>query len=94
MLCQQIMPRDITTRWNSTYDMLEFTIEYCEALESITRNQRMKLRQYKLTEEDWNIATQLYDVLKVRYYALLFNHRLSFPRQIFNFQGCHTVLLT
>jgi len=69
-----MMPRDVTTRWNSTYDMLEFAIEYREALESITGNQKMKLRQYELTEEDWQIATQLRDVLKVRYYALLCNY--------------------
>jgi len=56
------------------YDMLEFAIEYREALESITGNQKMKLRQYELTEEDWQIATQLRDVLKVRYYALLCNY--------------------
>jgi len=60
--------------------MLEFTIEYHEALESITGNQRMKLRQYELTEEDWEITTQFHDVLKVQYYALLINHLLSLPR--------------
>jgi hypothetical protein len=62
-----MMPRDVTTRWNSTYDMLEFAIEYREALDSITGNQKMKLRQYELTEEDWIIATHLRDVLKVCY---------------------------
>ena len=74
MLNQWMMPRDVTTQWNSTYDMLEFAIEYCEALESITGNQRMKLRQYELTEEDWEITTQLCDILKVHYYALSFNY--------------------
>ena len=74
MLNQRMMPRDVTTRWNSTYDMLEFAIEYREALELITGNQRMKLRQYELTEEDWEITTQLRDILKVHYYALSFNY--------------------
>ena len=74
MLHQWMMPRNITTCWNSTYDMLEFAIEYREALKSITGNQRMKLRQYELTEEDWEIATQLHDVLKVCYHSLPFNH--------------------
>jgi hypothetical protein len=74
MLDQRMMPRDVTTRWNSTYDMLEFAIKYREALESITGNQRMKLRQYELTEEDWQIATQLRDILKVRYHSLSFNY--------------------
>jgi hypothetical protein len=59
------MPRDVRTRWNSTYDMLEFAVEHREAIDSITGNQKMKLRQYELTEEDWTIATKLRDVLKV-----------------------------
>ena len=37
--------------------MLKFAIEYREALESITGNQRMKLRQYELTE-DWEITDE------------------------------------
>jgi hypothetical protein len=74
MLCQRMMPHDIMTWWNSTYDMLEFAIEYREALKSITRNQRMKLRQYELADEDWKIATQLHNILKVRCHSLLFNH--------------------
>jgi len=65
LLRQRMMPRDVTTRWNSTFDMLDFAVEYREALDSITGNQRMKLRQYELTEEDWVITTQLRDVLKV-----------------------------
>ena len=73
-LHERMMPRDIMTCWNSTYNMLEIDIEYCEELEAMTGNQKMKMRQYKLTEEDWNIATQLQDVLKVCYYYLLFNH--------------------
>ena len=27
-LSPRMMPRDVSTRWNSTYDMLEFAIEY------------------------------------------------------------------
>ena len=65
-LGEQMMPRDIITRWNSTYNMLEFSCDYREALDLITGNQKMKLRQYELSEEDWEIATKLRDVLKVR----------------------------
>jgi len=66
-----MMPRDVRTRWNSTYDMLVFAIEHREALESITGKQRMKLRQYELTEEDWKLATKLRDVLKVRFHLFI-----------------------
>jgi hypothetical protein len=45
--------------------MLVFALSYREALDSITGNQKMKLRQYELTEEDWQIASKLRDVLKV-----------------------------
>lgn len=72
-LGQRMMPRDVTTRWNSTYDMLEFAVEYREGIDSITGNLKMKLRQYELSEEDWEIATKLRDVLKVSFfYFLLF----------------------
>jgi hypothetical protein len=30
------MPRDVTTRWNSTFDMLDFVIEYQKALQLTT----------------------------------------------------------
>ena len=67
-----MMPRDVLTRWNSTYDMLEFVVEYREAIDSITGNQRMKLRQYELSEEDWEIAMKLRDVLKVGHFSFYF----------------------
>ena len=60
-----MMPWDVTTHWSSTFDMLTFALKYREALESITGNQKMKLRQYELSDEDWHIAGKLRDVLKV-----------------------------
>ena len=60
-----MMPRDVRTRWNSTYDMLVFAVKYREALDAITGDRDMKLRKYELSEEDWTVATQLCDVLKV-----------------------------
>jgi hypothetical protein len=62
-----MMPRDVLTRWNSTYDMLEFAVDNREALDAITGNQKMKLRNFELSEEDWEIATKLRDVLKVMF---------------------------
>ena len=61
----RIMPRDIATQWNSTYDMLVFAIEYCKALDIITSERNMKLCSYELSPEEWDIATHLCDVLKV-----------------------------
>lgn len=66
-----MMPQNVTTCWNSMFDMLTFALEYRDALESITRNQKMKLRQYELSEEDWHIVGKLHDVLKVHIYLFV-----------------------
>jgi hypothetical protein len=64
-LKSRIMPRDVTTRWNSTYDMLEFALAFREALDTITSEKEMKLRKYEIDEQEWEIAGQLCEVLKV-----------------------------
>lgn len=59
------MPRDVTTRWNSTYDMLEFALSFREALDMITGDREMKLRKYEMDDDEWEVANQLRAVLKV-----------------------------
>lgn len=65
------MPRDVSTRWNSTYDMLRFAVTYREALDVITGDREMKLRQYEMDSEEWEIAGQLCNVLKVSFLIFL-----------------------
>jgi hypothetical protein len=60
-----MMPRDVTTRWNSTFNMLDFAVEHITAIDAITSDHDMKLRQYELSEDEWDVARQLRDVLKV-----------------------------
>jgi hypothetical protein len=60
-----MMPRDVATRWNSTYDMLQFALDYQAGLEEITSDRDMKLRKYEMDEEEWELARQLCQVLKV-----------------------------
>ena len=60
-----MMPHDVSTRWNLTFDMLDFAVEHIAAV-NITSDSDMKLRKYELSEDDWDIACQLWDVLKVR----------------------------
>src|SRR5262245_28122505 len=60
------MPRDISTQWNSTFDMLNFAIEYQIAIDVISADCEMDLQQFELSEHEWKIAMQLCDMLKVR----------------------------
>jgi len=65
------MVRDVTTRWNSTYDMLEFAIQYHPAIDAMTAIRDLDLRKYELVALEWKIAAELRDVLKVG--LLVFN---------------------
>ena len=60
------MPQDVSTRWNSTYDMVKFACTYSEPINKITGDRSMKIHQYKLKDHEWTIAEQLQDCLKVR----------------------------
>ena len=61
----RIMPRDVSTRWNSTYDMLQFATDYRAALDIMTADHDMNLRKYELSEKEWGMATELREVLQV-----------------------------
>jgi len=60
-----MMPRDVSTRWNSTYDMLEFALNYRAALDTMTDDRDMKLRQFELSKKDWDMAAELCQALQV-----------------------------
>jgi hypothetical protein len=60
-----LIPRDIKTRWNSTYDMLKFAVKYRVVVDAITGNKQLKLRQYELFDDDWLAIKDLIRVLKV-----------------------------
>ena len=67
-----MMPRDVSTRWNSTYDMLKFAIDYRKAINVIVGDLDMDLRKYELNAQEWKIVTQLRDLLTVSSCLLLF----------------------
>lgn len=72
-LAIRIMPRDVSTRWNSTYNMLKFAYSYREAIDKITGDRAMKLRDYELFESEWETVKQLRDSLKVHTYIIFFH---------------------
>ena len=77
-----MMPRDVATRWNSTFDMLDFAVDYEAAINAITGNRDMKMRVLELDAQEWVIATQLRDTLKVSS-GLFFWTRSNISFQIF-----------
>ena len=96
MICKEsgkkdcIMPHDVKTRWNSTCDMMEFAIEYREVVNKILGERELNLRDYELSAEEWEIATQLRDVLKVG--SLLCNNHTA--HLVVGFQRCDKLLFT
>ena len=60
------MPTDIRTRWNLTYIMLEFAIEYQDIINSLTGEHGLGLWDFEMDLAEWTLAKQLCDVLKVR----------------------------
>ncbi len=64
-LPKRVLPRDVRTRWNSTFRMLDAALEYKKAIVRMTGDLDMGFRELELTREEWEIATHLRDVLKV-----------------------------
>ena len=60
-----MMPWDIATHWNSTYEMLKFAFSYWEGSDNLADDWMLKLCDYELRDEDWKIVKQLHDSLKV-----------------------------
>jgi len=67
-LVERKMPHDVTTRWNSTFNMLAFVILYRSAIDDITADKNGNLHKYELDNDEWKIAVQLHNTLKVRGY--------------------------
>ena len=59
------MPQDVSMHWNSTYNMLKFAYAYRDAINQITDNQGLNLKHCMVTEVEWELIKQLWDVLKV-----------------------------
>jgi hypothetical protein len=65
-LKERLIPRDIVTRWNSTYDMMHFVLTYKKVINHVTADKALKLRKYELNNNNWTIVEDLVSILEVR----------------------------
>jgi hypothetical protein len=60
-----LIPHDIVTRWNSTHDMMAFTLKYCQPIDSVTADKSFKLWKFGMDSEDWQVIEDLVSILQV-----------------------------
>ncbi|THU95822.1 hypothetical protein K435DRAFT_557970, partial [Dendrothele bispora CBS 962.96] len=64
-LTQTVIPRDVSTRWNSTCDMLDYCCNHKKAVRLYTQEDADNaLSVYALSKKEWKIAEQLRELLK------------------------------
>ena len=61
----RVLPCDVVTRCNSTFDMLNFTVQYQAIIDAMTADKSLKLRKFELETEEWTIVEDLVMVLLV-----------------------------
>ncbi|KAH8977444.1 hypothetical protein EDB92DRAFT_1808687 [Lactarius akahatsu] len=59
-----MMPRDVSTQWNSMFNMLHFALQYHLAINAMTAMHALDLQKYELSPEEWEIVKELRNVLK------------------------------
>jgi hypothetical protein len=64
-LSKWIMPQDVATWWNYTYEMFNFTYTYRNAYNELCANRDMKMQKYEVEDSEWEIVKQLADIVKV-----------------------------
>lgn len=94
----KLIPHDVQTRWNSTYDMLKFCNEYQIAIDAITDKKELGFQPHKLLDEEWDIMKDLVHVLKMLFIFLSHEKLLTLvlrfiSRQQFSFLKIECQLL-
>lgn len=55
---------DVSTHWNSTFDMLQYAFNHQKAVDTITQSRELGLRKFKLADHEWEVLEQLCSMLK------------------------------
>ncbi|KAG2354704.1 hypothetical protein BDR07DRAFT_1305232 [Suillus spraguei] len=75
---QTLMPQDVATQGNLTFDMLSYAVEHREAIDAVTQRWDLGLHKFELEDHEWVILKQLCDVLKIlKDTTLYFSHAMS-----------------
>ncbi|KIK74641.1 hypothetical protein PAXRUDRAFT_175055, partial [Paxillus rubicundulus Ve08.2h10] len=48
-----LMPHDVATQWNSTFDMLEYALKHRKAVDAVTQHRDLGLRRFELGDHEW-----------------------------------------
>ena len=64
-LKEHLILHDVVSHWNSTYNMMNFTLKYRMEIDRVTGDKSLKLRRYELDNEDWVIIEHLVSMLEV-----------------------------
>ncbi|KAF8239966.1 hypothetical protein L208DRAFT_1235068, partial [Tricholoma matsutake] len=60
----RLIPHDVKTCWNSTYDMLTAAFDYRTVIDDIMANKSLKLHHYELDDQDWEVVEDLLQMYK------------------------------
>ncbi|KIM56445.1 hypothetical protein SCLCIDRAFT_132648, partial [Scleroderma citrinum Foug A] len=58
------LPHNVSTQWNSSFDMADVAIDYGVGIDAITDKVRLGLSSYVLDEHEWDLLRQVQDILK------------------------------
>jgi len=59
------LARRVPTRWNSDFDCLDAHVFFKDTIQAMTGVRANKLTAYRLDDEQWELADEILEVLKV-----------------------------
>ena len=82
-LKQKQMPRDVSTCWNSAFDMVDFRVLYDQVIKLVMDKRKLGLGDFAIDEHEWELLRQLHNVLKVRTESyIMFYSLYNLPLQV------------